>query len=275
MGRGAVRGQRPAARRHDPQCADRARGGEPGRLPEVGRNARPQIRLGSGGARALELAKQRERLVTRDDGDARARESLFVRRVTEREEQRDGDRLGPQGANGIDHASHFPIGQRRQCPVRPHPLGNAHHLVARQERRRMTARQIVQRDPILPPQPQQILEPRRGDERDPRAAPFQERVRRDGRAVYEDVDRRPALPQGVDRPKQADGWITRRARDLADGQGPVGSGGDQIGERPADVDADPHTGACVLDRHQCMTSTTANPDVASTTSIPTQSPQRT
>ncbi len=88
--------------------------------------------------------------MTRDDGNPGergaqcAREALLMRRVTEREQQRDGDGFRPQGANGVDHTRHFIIGQRRQRPIRPHPLDRPHHVVARHEGRRMVAREIVQ-----------------------------------------------------------------------------------------------------------------------------------
>ena len=53
----------------------------------------------------------------------------------------------------------------------------------------MIARQLVERRPVLTPQPQHILVAGRGDQHHSSAAPLEQRVGRDGRAVDENVDR--------------------------------------------------------------------------------------
>ena len=72
-----------------------------------------------------------------------------------------------------------------------------------------------------------------------RTAPFEQRVGRDGRAVREHVERATVGASSVvDRPFDRARRIVRRRRDLGDA--PVV--GDDVGERPAAVDPEPHAG---------------------------------
>ena len=113
----------------------------------------------------------------------RLRHRLLVRGVAEREQEADGDRLGA-----------FEVGQRadverHEHPVRPDALAHAVAALERDERRRQLVAEPVQVRARLPPQVEQVLEALGGDERRPRALPFEQGVRGDRRPVREALDR--------------------------------------------------------------------------------------
>src|SRR5207253_2470166 len=103
---------------------------------------------------------------------------------------------------------------------------------------------------------------------------LEERVGRDRRAVNQELH---GARQRLDRLKHPHRRIFRRRRDLADGDRAIGRDGDEVGEGAADVDAYPHrtTTPTRPDLHRCTASAPANPSVAITASVPTQSPSRT
>ncbi len=229
--------------------------------------------------------------MARDDRDAgqggaqRVCQPALVRGMPEREQQRDGDGFGDglPRADGGHNPSDFGIGEGDDGAIGSHPFDRPDHVRALHERRGVIASEIVQRRPVLTPQPEQVLEARGRDERDAGAPAFEQGVRRDGRAVHQNVNGDPTR-QRVHRPEESDRRIRGRARHLADLEAPVRRDRDEIGKRPADVHADPHDGGawCVvsgawegLDCQRFTTSTAARPRVASTHSVPTQSPQRT
>jgi len=281
--RGGSRRQRPTARGHDAQRLDAAAPGFRLGARDRRRNLRPQVGLGGRGTGALVLAEQRQDFTARGDGDVGERraqrrgESPLVVRMAEGKQAGDRDRLRLQGHHRGDDAPHLGLGQLDQNAVGTHALSDADHTVARQERRRVIPRQVVEVGAILAAQPQQVLESGGGDERDPRAAPLEQRIGRDGGAVDENClggTHPPSLfpiPPVVDRTKQPDRWIFRRRRDLANLDAAVVVQSDEIGERAADVDAEPHG----TRRHRSHSSTSTNPAVPITQAVPTQSPSRT
>ena len=102
----------------------------------------------------------------------------------EQQRNRDGFGGGRQRAHGIGHTSHFGSRERQHGSLGTHALAHADHVDARDERRWMIAREIVEGRPILSPKPQQVLKARGRDQHDPSTPPFEERVRSDRRAVY-------------------------------------------------------------------------------------------
>src|SRR2546423_1419384 len=83
-----------------------------------------------------------------------------------------------------DDARYLGVAQRLLPPRRPHALGEPHNVRPGDQRRGMIARQVVQRSPVLPPEPEQVLETARGYEHHPRPPPLQQRAGRDRRAVH-------------------------------------------------------------------------------------------
>ena len=258
-----LRGERAAARRHDLQ----GRGDLGGRPRNVRRDLRPQVRLGGGRAGPFVLAEKRQDLVARDDrnggqrGVQRVRQATLVRGVAEGEQQRHRHRpgRGRQPPDGRHHSRDLGLREGHDGARRSHSLDHADDVPALHQGRGVVARQIVQRRPVLAPQPQEVFESGGGDERHARAAALEESVRGDRRAVHEHVDgdagrgtgdtsarcTPPPSPiphpdQCIDRPKQAHRRIPGRTRHLADLEAAVGCDRDEIGKRPADVDADPH-----------------------------------
>ena len=280
MLRRLLRRERPTARRHDAQRLHLFPGAHRFGLDQVIGHPRPQIGLGGGRTRALVFPEYRQDLVTRRHGDVwklgtqRGGEPALMVGVTECEEQRDRNRfraspLCPtERADGGGHAGDLALGERGDDAVRPHPLTRADHIARCHERFRMGLGEVVQRRPVLPPEPQQVLEPGGRHEHDARPGPLEQRVGRDGRAVYEDVDDSGA--EHVQRAQQTYGGVLRRARDFPDFETAVGFDCDEIGECPADVNADARHGR----KRRCMRKTIPV-SVNTTTSKPTQSPRRT
>ncbi len=108
------------------------------------------------------------------------RHRLLVAAVPEREEEADGDRLCVE------------LGKRReierlQLAVPPDATAHADRALERNERLRMLGARPVEMGASLPSQVKDVLEARCADERRPRAAPLEERVRGDRRAVREAI----------------------------------------------------------------------------------------
>jgi len=139
----------------------------------------------------------------------------------------------------------------------------------------VVAGQIVQRRPILPPQPQKVFEALGRHERDAGSAALEQGVGGNRGTVNQQLDCVRRLER-VQRVKQADGGILRRRHHLADFDRPIIGEGDEIGEGSADIDAYPHTPPTLrLDLQASAASTPASPSVPNTHSNPTQSPSRT
>ena len=128
--------------------------------------------------------------------------------------------------------------------------------------------EIVERRPILAAQPQEILEAGRGDQYDARTAALEERVGRDRSPMHQDIDA--VRSERFERAEQPERRVLRRGAYFADFENAIGPDSDEIGERPADVDADAGHG-----RRRRFTRKTLPVSVSTTTSRPTQSPRRT
>src|SRR2546425_7011506 len=126
---------------------------------------------------------------------------------------------------------------------------------------------------VLAPHPEEVLEAARRHEDHPGAAPLEQGVGGDRGAVDEHVDRPALAAQRVHRAEQPGRRVVRRAHDLAHGDRPVVPEPYEVGERPADVHADP--------LHQAppsrLRSSTApaSASVPTTAARPTQSPSPT
>ncbi len=128
----------------------------------------------------------------------------------------------------------------------------------------MVRGEVVQTRAVLTPQPEQVLEAGRREQHRAGPAAFEQRVGRDGRAVQHGGRQDPGRVEGG---PVAECRIGRRGGHLRDAQPARGIEGDEIRERPADVDPDPRY---VL-RHQAYPISSAVP---TTESSPTQSPRR-
>ena len=146
--------------------------------------------------------------------------------VAEREEERDGDRLG------ID------VGQRvevegNELARGPGSSSDADAALERNERGRMLDARAVQVSPRLPSQVEDVLEALVRDERSARAPPLEQGVRGDRRPVREALHAFGTRGLG----RRDDGLVLARARrHLRHPYAPVGQE-DGVGERPADVDS--------------------------------------
>src|SRR5881296_2439647 len=235
--------QRAAARRHDAQRRDAAPTDVALEPPQIGGDLGAEIRLEGRGARPLELAERREHFMARGDGHRRERVSQgsgdgpLVLGVAEGEEQRDRDRLGREAAHRRDDAAHFVVAERLQHPSRSHSLGDGHHVAAGHERRRVVAREIVQRGAVLTPQPQQVLEAAGRHEHDAGAGALEQGVGRDRRAVNEHGDGAGICIQGAE---HRDRGIIRRRHHLPHRNRAVLAERDEVGEGAAHVHPHPH-----------------------------------
>ena len=134
--------------------------------------------------------------MARRDAHARERvaqggsEQPLVRRVAKREQQRDGDGFRRERPHRDDHARHFPLGERLEHLGGAHALRDSHHVSPRDEWCRVVTRQVVKGGTVLTSQPQEVLESAGGDEHDAGAAPLEQCVRRDRRAVHQELDGR-------------------------------------------------------------------------------------
>ena len=163
-----------------------------GKRTQVARRDGREIRVGRRRRCAFVLPELWRDLVRRDDVHAwMPRTQLvahrnLVPRVAEREEEahRDGLRVA-------DVRQRREI-ERNELAVRAEAALDAVTSLERDERLRLRLAQAIQVRTSLPPQVQQMLEARISDECSPRAAPFEQRIRRDRRAVREPLDVRRA-----------------------------------------------------------------------------------
>ncbi len=189
-----LRTERSAARGHDTKRIDTLT--QCGDLRDVLTHTRSQIRLGRRRAGPFVFPEDRQHFVARGDGNVAegcaegCGERPLMCRMPKREQQRNRDGFGGgrQRAHRGDNASDFAPRQRQHRTLRTHALAHTDHVATRNERWRMITRQIVEGRTILASQPQQILKAGGRQESDPGTPPFEERVRRDGRAVHEHID---------------------------------------------------------------------------------------
>ena len=166
--------------------------------------------------------------------------SALVLRVAEGEQQGDGQRFGSgrERAYRRDHPPDLVLAERLEHPVGTGALGDRHDVGPRDERRRVVAGEVVQRRPVLAPQPKEVFEALRRHERDAGTAALEEGVGSDRGSVNQDIDR--DRGQGVQCSKQPDRGIVRRGHDLPDLNRPVFREGDEIGEGSPHIHAHPH-----------------------------------
>ena len=156
---------------------------------EVAGDRRPEVGVDRRRRGSLVLAQLGRELVRGDDPRARQaapqllRHRALVRRVAEREQQADGDRLDVLG----ELRQRVEL-QRLEHAVGADPLAHAVAALERHERLRMRGAEPVEVRAVLPPQVQQVLEPGGRDERGPRSLALEQRVGGDGRPVREPLD---------------------------------------------------------------------------------------
>ena len=218
-------------------------GGRRAQPAQVAAGRRPERGVDRRGRRPLELAhlggdlvrRDHERVgqrVAQDLGDAR-----LVRGIEEREEQADGDGLGPLALQPPRGAMHARLVERADHAVRPHPLVHLDAAAALDHRRRRRLVQAVQARPRLAAEEQEVAEALGGDERGAGETARQQRVGGDRRAVDEVRD--------VGRPEACAGERLACGRDHSlllalrgqhlGGHHPVLGDEHGVGERAADV----------------------------------------
>ncbi len=168
------------------------------RAPARGtRSRRPSSSARTPGTRA---AARRTARPARPERLQRFAHPPLVLRVKEREEQADRDRLDLGRAHGLDRLPERALVERPHDALRAHPLPHGEPQLARDERRGPVRRQVVERRAVLPPDLDHVAEPLGGDERGSRAAPLEQRVRRDRRPVREHADRPRSRPRAAPPP---------------------------------------------------------------------------
>ncbi len=185
--------------------------------------------------------------MARGDGDVGERvaqrrdQAALVLRVAEGEQQGDGQRIGR--GNQRAHRGHHPLdlvlAERLEHAPGAGPLRDPHDVGPRDQRGRVVAGQVVQRRPILAPQPQKVFEALGRHERDAGSAALEQGVGGNRGTVNEQLDGGRRLER-VQRVKQADGGIFRRRHHLADFDRPIIGERDEIGEGSADIHPHPH-----------------------------------
>jgi hypothetical protein len=156
--------------------------------------------------------------------------------------------VGMQEADGNDlrAARRHPFGNRAgvvhlERPLHPShgdPFGHGKGELGGGQRWRVVRRQIVQGSPVLAAQGQQVGRTLGGAERYPGASALEEKVGHDRRSVDDAVDGARRCAERRQRVVDAATLIVRCAGDLSDHDLAVPIHGHQIGEGPADVDAD-------------------------------------
>ena len=155
--------------------------------------------------------------------------------------------VGVQEADG-DCLGVSQIGERgevegSELACRPHPSADARTPFERNERRRVLSAETVEMRAVLPAQVEQMLEPLGRDERGSRAAPLEERVRGDRRAVPGPLDRA-RLGTDCGGGRQDRVCLPPRRRHLGDPQLAVAEK-HRVGKGASDIDAENAHGATV------------------------------
>ena len=214
---------------------------------DVRGHQRPDVGVDDGGRGALVLALLAQNLARERDvrlrelfGQDRA-EALLVLGVEVGVEEADRHRLDALRAQAAREQACLGLVERsHDRAVRGDALVQLEAEMPLDERRRLAPEEVVHvRDP-KPAQFEHVAEAGGRDERGEAAAPLQHGVRRHGRPVHDLRDR-----PGVEPADRLDDGlvVARRSREqLADHYSSVAVVEDHVGERAADVDADPRLG---------------------------------
>ncbi len=209
------------------------------------------VRIHDGRARALVLADLGEDLGGARDVDVVADDlpddrggATLVGRVRVGVQEADRDRSDACVARLLGRVPHGLLVQRDPLlAARAGALGDLVAQPARDERRRLLVLELVHHRDPQPPQLEHVAEAGRRQQRAARALPFEHRVRGDRRRVHDLRDargRRPGLLQQLeDALDDAARVVVGRRQHLLRAQRAVGAEQDDVGERAADVDADP------------------------------------
>ena len=217
--------------------------------PQVAAHHRHHVRVGHGGAGALELPDlgqdlrgQRQHHARRLFADDRCG-CLLVGTARVRVEKRDRDRLDAlagQEADGLPDAGR--VQRRQDLPARAEALDHLAPPAARDQRRRALEVDVVEPREAEAPDLEEVAEPCGREEPRPRPAPLEDGVRRDGRAVDQlaevrgaDARRRHQLARA---PDDRLGVVAGGREDLPREGTPVRPDQNQIGERAPDVDSE-------------------------------------
>ncbi len=231
-----------------------------GERPQVSRQLRRQVGVGDGGGEPLVLPELRENLVRSHHGDPRQAapqrigDLALVLGMEKGEQQAHGH--GLKTVNSREGGGDLP----RSLGVQRHDhtggTGTLHDGVtelARHQRRRVMAGEIVEGRSVLPADLDDVGESPRGHQSGPRTPPLQQRVGGDRGAVSEPLDR-PRLggqtcpADGTEHPH---GWVGGHRRHLRGNQPAAVIDSDQVGEGPTHIDPEPH-------RHTGNTRTVTN-----------------
>ena len=229
------RADEPASRLHDAEAASRNHGRQ---RAQVAGHQRADVGVERRGRHPLVLAVLAQQPVREGHVQAapgeRPAEPALVRRTGVAVEETDGDRRRPAARDGGQRACHLTRAERRlDGPVDEHALAHADAPRARHERRRPARLERVERGAHLAADLEHVLEAGGGEQRDARAAPLEERVGRDRRAVVQARGAAQRGEPGAHRGRR----VVRRGADLQDTEPPADHG-HQVGEGAAGVDAD-------------------------------------
>ena len=154
-------------------------------------------------------------------------ELTLVARVTEREEEADGDGLGLDLAQGLEV-------ERAKHPLRTDPLGDSEAALQRHQRLGVVLAEPIEMRSRLPAEVEEVLEPLCRDEGRPRALALEQRVRGDGRPVREALE-----VAGADRAGRGEhGLLLARGGRHLRGRDPALVDEDGVSEGAADIDAE-------------------------------------
>ena len=226
---------------------------------------RPHVRVEDGRRRSVVVAHLREQVArrrhvrVRHQLAAELERATLVRGAGRRVQERDRDRLdavGEQAPAGLAHA--LLVERCDLVALVVGALGDAEAQVARDERLGRLQAVVVRRLARALAQGERVAEALGAEEARGRAAAGQERVRGDGRAVHDQLDLGQELGErapGADRDlleagDEAERRVAGGRARLVDEPRPVGAEHEEVGERPADVDADAvaHAAAAVPSR---------------------------
>jgi hypothetical protein len=245
-------GRDEASRRmHQPQRpAKAARRERPLELAQIAGHQRLHIGVGAGRRRALVLPQLGDHFRGQRDGDigtlgAQHRRRLaLVHRIAIGVQERDRDRLDTVGREGAGRPPHgLAIERNDDIAVAVDPLRDLQTPPPRHERVGKAQEEVVDVVALLGPDFEDVAEPGRAEEAEPGAAPLDQRVRDERRAVQDLADRRERHPRSLQQFGEAGertlGRILRRREAFVEADRRLGRiEQDEIGECPADVEAD-------------------------------------
>src|SRR5712692_7249434 len=160
--------------------------------------------------------------------------AAFVIGTEEGEEQRDRHRVRARPAHRLSDPLDLLFRRTQEdAALRVHALTESEAAFLRDERGRTRRAEVVEGRPVLATDCEEVLEARGRDEGGLGSPPFQDRIRRHGRAVGHALRLEEAQTLNDGLGPIPRGWQLRRD-DLAPSEA------DEIGEGPADIDADLH-----------------------------------